>query len=144
MSVAPTSATAVESAVAAATRTCAAAEKALHRARAVRSRSATALERTAQRRGCDEAERERLRAAYAAADSAVVRCQADLDRARALEQAWVVVAGSLDTSAAAELFAAPTAGDAEGGVVRARTRASRTIIRRSSIALARSAQPRPA
>lgn len=144
MSVASTSPTALEAAVAAGAQARAAAEHDLDRARAARSRAAVALERTAQLRGCDEAERERLRAAYDAADGVVARCQADLDRARQLERAWAVVAGALDAPAAAVLLAVLPAAGAEPGVARPRARASRALTRRAAVALPRAARPRPA
>jgi len=76
------------------------AERELHRSRALRSRAAEALERTARRSGCDEDERARLRAEYAAADRVVGERQADLDRARELENAVGVVAGAYEASPA--------------------------------------------
>ena len=90
--------TELDSAVAASREAREAAERELHRTRAVRSRAAEALERTARRPGCDEDERARLRAEYAAADRVVGERRADLDRARELEHAVTVVAGAYDPS----------------------------------------------
>lgn len=100
MSAAPMTRTALDAAVSAGIEAREAAERACHRSRAERSRAADALERTAQRRGCDEAERERLRAAYASADRAVAACQAELERAREVENAWRIVAQTVDGSEA--------------------------------------------
>ncbi|WP_396656387.1 hypothetical protein [Microbacterium sp.] len=117
----------IEVAVTASIRAHAEAVDALHRARAERSRAATALERTARRRDCDEAERERLRAAYAAADRRVAERETELEQARDLRRAWAVVAPTLDLVPAAP--AAPAA-DAPATARTARRRAPRRPARR--------------
>jgi hypothetical protein len=122
MSVIPTIPTAIEVAIAASIHASAAAERELQRARAERSRAAEALERSAGRPGCVEAEREFLRAAFAQADSRVSERQADLDRARALQHAWAVVAPTLDITSTG---AAPSADEAAATGRPARRRPSR-------------------
>jgi hypothetical protein len=119
-----------------------AAERALRLAIAVRARAGEALERTARRAGVDEAERERLRAEYAAAEGVVAARRATLDRARELERAATVVAGAFDTEAST---ASPLAAalleliGSQSGRTASRGRGGRTPSRRTP----RVAAPRP-
>jgi hypothetical protein len=77
-----------------------AAERELRRTIALRSRAGDALERTAGRRGVDEAERVRLRAEHAAADRVVAERRAAVDKAREFERAAIVVAEAFESEAA--------------------------------------------
>ena len=77
-----------------------AAERELRRSIAARSRAGETLERTAGRRGLDEAERVRLRAEYVAADRVVAERRAAVDKAREFERAAIVVAEAFETEAA--------------------------------------------
>ncbi|KAF2414809.1 hypothetical protein B1729_02965 [Microbacterium sp. B35-04] len=77
-----------------------AAERELRRSIAVRYRVGEILERTAGRRGLDEAERVRLRDEYAAADRVVAERRAAVDKAREFERAAIVVAEAFETEAA--------------------------------------------
>ncbi len=72
------------------------AERDLRIAQTERARAARALEYGLRPMTIDETDRARLRAAYAAADSAVADQQRVVDRARALESAARVIAESAD------------------------------------------------
>ncbi len=73
------------------------AERALGRSRVARTRAALDLERHLHPLTLDEADRERLRAAYAAADAQVAARQSALADARQFEQAARTVAAALET-----------------------------------------------
>nr|BFF09006.1 hypothetical protein GCM10025699_03090 [Microbacterium flavescens] len=87
------------------------AERALGRSRVARTRAALDLERHLHPLTLDEADRERLRAAYAAADAQVVARQSALADARQFEQAARTVAAALEKRGGLSWLSAAPAAD---------------------------------